>query len=824
MSIFGTQIINLPNAAPLTGSEVVPVVQNGITSKTTISSIAAASIITPEFLVLATSPDLQNERVFGVSGSGLTATDGGAGGSYTVSLSGTVKSLQDNSSTGIVAKDTSSTLVTRTLQAPAAGLSITNADGVAGNPAFALANSLASLQNLAGVGGIYQVASDTLTLRTIAGTSDQISVADGDGVAGAPTISIASNPVLPGTGGVTLPQGSIAQRAGAAGTIRWNTTNSTFEGYDGSSWNSFVNGSSGGAPADAEYIVVSTNPSLANERVLGVQASLSLTDNGPGSNILIGTTAFTGDITTSSNSFATTITNNAVTDAKLRDSSALSVIGRANNTSGDPSDIVAASDFQILRRSGSSLGFGAINLASSNAVSGVLAEANGGTNQSTYALGDTIYSSAANTLSKLSGNTTTEKQYLSQTGNGAISAAPAWSAITGTDITGDALTKTDDTNVTLTLGGNPTTALLRAASLTLGWTGTLAVVRGGTGFGTATQGDIIYADASNSFAKLSKDTSATRYLSNTGTNNNPAWAQINLTNGVSGALPIANGGTGSADASAARTALGLAIGIDIQAYSANLNTIAGYSSVANLSAIAALASAADKLSYFTGAGTASLTDFTAAARTVLDDSTVSDMVNTLGGATATGSGGLVRATSPSLVTPKSTTTIGVGNATPAASGAGISFPATQSASSDANTLDDYEEGTWTPVLTFATPGNLSVAYTTQIGTYTKIGRLVIVAFNILTSTFTHTTASGALTITGLPFSSSSGLSCQGATAWWQGITKASYTSVGFYVSNGGSSLLGAISGSGQTLANIVPGDMPTAGTVNLQAVVSYFSA
>jgi len=42
--------------------------------------------------------------------------------------------------------------------------------------------------------------------------------------------------------------------------------------------------------------------------------------------------------------------------------------------------------------------------------------------------------------------------------------------------------------------------------------------------------------------------------------------------------------------------------------------------------------------------------------------------------------------------------LGVGNATPSTSGAGITFPATQSASTDANTLDDYEEGTWTPVV------------------------------------------------------------------------------------------------------------------------------
>lgn len=53
--------------------------------------------------------------------------------------------------------------------------------------------------------------------------------------------------------------------------------------------------------------------------------------------------------------------------------------------------------------------------------------------------------------------------------------------IAGSQITGAALTKTDDTNVTLTLGGSPTTALVNATSLTLGWTGLLAEARGGTG-------------------------------------------------------------------------------------------------------------------------------------------------------------------------------------------------------------------------------------------------------------------------------------------------------------------------------------------------------
>tara|TARA_R110002020_G_scaffold21850_12_gene74096 strand:+ start:154 stop:927 length:774 start_codon:yes stop_codon:yes gene_type:complete len=59
-----------------------------------------------------------------------------------------------------------------------------------------------------------------------------------------------------------------------------------------------------------------------------------------------------------------------------------------------------------------------------------------------------------------------------------------------------------------------------------------------------TAGDIIYASGANTPARLAKDTNATRVLTNTGTSNVPAWAQVTLTSGVTGTLPVANGGTG----------------------------------------------------------------------------------------------------------------------------------------------------------------------------------------------------------------------------------------------------------------------------------------
>jgi len=92
-------------------------------------------------------------------------------------------------------------------------------------------------------------------------------------------------------------------------------------------------------------------------------------------------------------------------------------------------------------------------------------------------------------------------------------------------------------------------------------------------------------------------------------------------------------------------------------------------------------------------------------------------------------------------------TISVGNVTPATSGAGITFPATQSASSDVNTLDDYEEGTWTPNYGSFTFGGTT---TTTNANYVKIGKCVYITFSVADSVSIACTA-GVSFIQGLPF-------------------------------------------------------------------------
>lgn len=74
---------------------------------------------------------------------------------------------------------------------------------------------------------------------------------------------------------------------------------------------------------------------------------------------------------------------------------------------------------------------------------------------------------------------------------------------------------------------------------------------------TVAQGDILYASAAGTVATLAKSTTAQRVLTNGGTSNNPSWAQVDLTAGVTGQLPVANGGTAASTASGARTNLGL---------------------------------------------------------------------------------------------------------------------------------------------------------------------------------------------------------------------------------------------------------------------------
>lgn len=186
-----------------------------------------------------------------------------------------------------------------------------------------------------------------------------------------------------------------------------------------------------------------------------------------------------------------------------------------------------------------------------------LSEIYGGTNQSTYTTGDTLYASAANTLSKLAVGSNGQVLTLA-------AGIPSWATPSTGGITIGTTTITSGTNTKVlydnsgvvgeyTISGSGNVAMTTSPTFVTPVLGTptsgtltnctgLLIAGGGTGNSSYTQGDIEYYNSGTAFSKLAKDTNSTRYLSNQGTSNNPSWNQVDLTTGITGILPAANGG------------------------------------------------------------------------------------------------------------------------------------------------------------------------------------------------------------------------------------------------------------------------------------------
>ena len=323
----------------------------------------------------------------------------------------------------------------------------------------------------------------------------------------------------------------------------------------------------------------------------------------------------------------------------------------------------------------------------------------------------------------------------------------------------------------------------------------------GTGhiFDSQAQGDILYASSSTVLSRLPKSGTTTHALLNSGTSNNPEWAQIPLASAVSGQLPIANGGTGASSASAAATALGLGTASNPQfatielgaaadttiarASAGNLTTVpvadggTGASSLTDggvllgngTGAVVAMAVLADgemivgdgttdpvpesgaTLRTSVGVGTGDTPQFTGINVGHASDSTLTR-----------GAAGLLEVEGVRLVTVSATqtltnktlsgnTTISDGNLVIGTADKGIDFSnqTSPAAGMTSELLDRYEEGTWTAKIQGSTGSEGSPAYVGQGNVYTRIGRMVTVYTSIRATSMGSWT--GTMRIAGLPF-------------------------------------------------------------------------
>lgn len=176
---FDTHTARTDNPHAVTAAQAVAVANTGGTPS--IESAAAASrpaAATAGRIFIATDT-LEISRDNGATWDDLVGAD--------------LVAIEALATNGLLSRTAAGAFSTRTLTAPAAGFTITDPDGVAGNPTFVLANDLAALEGLSATGLVVRSASDAFVIRSLAQPAAGITISNADGVGGNPTLALAND-------------------------------------------------------------------------------------------------------------------------------------------------------------------------------------------------------------------------------------------------------------------------------------------------------------------------------------------------------------------------------------------------------------------------------------------------------------------------------------------------------------------------------------------------------------------------------------------------------------------------------------------------------
>ena len=416
---------------------------------------------------------------------------------------------------GIIARTGSGTATVRSIMAPSAGITITNGDGVSGNPTLALANDLAAVEGISTTGFVKRTASDTWSAAAIA-DGDLPSALTGKtynalalsalaigftigGGTSSKTLTVSNTLTLAGTDGttITLPD--------TTGTVALN--NQTF--YLGTTQVA-INRASGAL-------------SLAGVSIDGSAGSAATATSATTSTNLAGGngTTLLGSIPYQSGTDTTALLSpNTTTGRRF-----LRMTGTGTNGAAPAWDTVTSTDVGLgnVENTAVSTWAGSANITTLGTVTTgtwsatTIALNKGGTGATTKVgafnaltpmttLGDTEYHDGTNGV-RLAGNTTTTRKFLRQTGTGTVSAAPSWDTLVDGDLpsaltgkTYNALALTAATTGFTIAGGSASKTLTISNTLTLAGTdgSTLNIGAGGTLGSAAFTATSAYAPAAGS--------------------------------------------------------------------------------------------------------------------------------------------------------------------------------------------------------------------------------------------------------------------------------------------------------------------------------------